>query len=165
MSSSQLPPTIPMRQTFNPTSQGGDTNANYMTSLNRPSLHATSIVSGLATLGEDNPIYIPCNFPVREIIIRANYSIVSTAPDSFYATCNCPAFANGEIIMGFNGSICYNPTVGQLTYATVGSFNQSVMRYLLRQPMILQGSWQWQLHAAGGTAPNADIVLDFELLG
>jgi len=151
------------RQTINPPSQDSDVNASYMGSLTRPSCHVTSIARNYTTLGTPITAYFPCNFPVREIIIRANSSIYTTAPDSFYALSNCPAFAGGEIVMGFNGSVTYNSTAN--TYNTISSFNQNTMRYLLRQPMLLQGNWSWQLMAVDNTPVIANVVIDFELLG
>lgn len=153
-----------IRQTTNPPSQNGDTHADYMSSLNRPSLHVTSAVNNIVALNGNNNVNFTATFPVREIIIRANYAILTTLTDSYYATCNCPAFAQGSgLIMGFNGSVAYNSVANNFVFC--GSFNQSVMRYILRQPMMLQGTWQWQLRAVDGQIPNADVLLDFELLG
>jgi len=140
-------------------------NSNYTQTLDKSQTHTFSAVANITALNGNQNVYIPCNYAVREVIVSCNYSLTSTTIDAFYITCNMPCFAlDGAIIAGLNGNMSVTTSGGTAVVAS-GGFAANKIHFILRQPMMLQGNWQWQLRQLNGsTLTAANIILDFEMI-
>lgn len=139
-------------------------NTSFQQSVQRPHQHV--FYGGSFEKEVNQSIYVPCNFPVKEVRVRANYSYSSDLYDSWYAVSDMPCFAEGGgVCMGLSNTCSYDSKNDNYIYS--GGFGDTELVYILRQPMLLQGNWNVQIKAVSVASLNnpADILFDFEFLG
>lgn len=144
--------------------QNAAANTTYQGTINRPHQHV--FLANSFAENKDYNIQVPCAFPVREVRVRANFSLTSDIQDSWYVTSNMPCFAEGGgVCAGLNTNCAYDSKNENWTYS--GGFGNTELVYVLRQPMMLQGTWQVKISPVSIATLifEADIMLDFEFFG
>ncbi len=152
-------------------------NASYQQTLDRPSVHVfTNIIS--TDLADLHNVNVNIAFPVREVIVRATYTITCNRGGSNYAVVPCvyltssyPCFES-NIMLGLGASVAYRPETSLAAYndywVLCGNFSNTNLSFKLRQPQMLMGSIPFQIAEVRPVANelfDIDLVLDLEFVG
>ena len=130
----------------------------------RPQQHVFVQSGNITSLNTPNSFYIPTTFPVKEVRISVAYSIQSSAVDLFFITTDMP-FLNRDAVIATCNTLNY-VSAAPAYYYTDSVKDGNVISYILREPMVLAGSWNYIIESTLGTAPTAGyFILHFELLG